>query len=94
MVCHTSSCLPVPRCCVLQGFRLVLDNIKLLSAATLTASAAEPLLPLVKLPTLVPVLGDDLVDLKAKKNRRVPASTNTFVVNSHPRAKLPQSPTR
>lgn len=48
-----------------MGFRLVLDDIKLIPAATFTASASD-ILPKWR---RVPVLADDLSDLKSGKNR-------------------------
>jgi hypothetical protein len=48
-----------------MGFRLVLDDIKLIPAATFTASASD-ILPLWR---RVPLLADDLSDLKSGENR-------------------------
>lgn len=48
-----------------MGFRLVLDDIKLIPAATFTASASD-ILPISR---MIPVLADDLDDLKSGRNR-------------------------
>jgi hypothetical protein len=48
-----------------MGFRLVLDDIKLIPAATFTASASD-ILPI---SPMVPVLADDLDDLKSGGSR-------------------------
>jgi hypothetical protein len=48
-----------------MGFRLVLDSVKLISTDT-TSAADSPILPV---SPVVPVLGDDLVDLKSSPNR-------------------------
>ena len=48
-----------------MGFRLVLDDVRLISSASFSA-ADSPLLPL---STMVPVLADDLDELKSGNNR-------------------------